>query len=371
MRQWHPTRQVARVQSESAVGEASCVEWAQNRAAAPHCTPCQYAAAGETVSRAAVMRSAHTFVPLLARATRHTFNNLSACPLGFSCCALSSSSLVCRRSTPRPPFFLSCSLFSTPLCIVSVANMASSSSVNGAASMSDQKPPISSPFRQQSSPLLSSNTPIAIPPHTPGFRLGSPAAQIQVEVFVDLQCPYSAKAFAYTLQLHQRHPNDVSFIYLPLVLPAHRQAYYMLKSSLAAALTTTSPTLTAASSAPTVSSTWIAYVGHLYTQVDRFSSRNHYMNKTEEDLLNHVSRCVLEFHHEDEPRFDQYYQLIKSEALDEWAKQSIRLAAKRGVVSTPTFFVNGSECVVVDSSSTDKWEEIIKQLLANGKTTGQ
>ena len=246
-----------------------------------------------------------------------------------------------------------------------------SSSANGSASGSnDSKPPqISAPFKQQSSPLLSSNTPINIPPRPPGFRLGSIAAPIQVELFVCLQCPYSAKAFAYTLQLHERHPNDLSFVYIPLVLPAHRQAYFMLKSSLAATLTTASPALTASQSAPTVSSTWIAYVQQLYAQVDRFSG-SHYINKTEEDLVNHVSRCVLEFHREVEDRFEQYYRLIRGDALDEWAKQSCRLAAKRGIVATPTFFVNGSECLVVDSSSVDKFEEIVKQLLDEGATTG-
>ena len=144
----------------------------------------------------------------------------------------------------------------------------------------------------------------------------------------------------------------------------------MLKSSLAAALTTSSPTLAATTATPTTASTWIAYVSHLYSQVDRFSSAHHYINKTEEDLINHVSRTALEFHREEEERFDHYYQLIKGGALDEWAKQGTRLAGKRGVVSTPTFFVNGSECVVVDSGSVEKWEEIVKQLLENGQLKG-
>ena len=245
----------------------------------------------------------------------------------------------------------------------------SSSSANGSASSA--KPPISSPFRQQSSPLLSSNTPIPIPPRPPGFRLGSPAAPIQVEAFIDLQCPYSAKAFTYTVQLYDKHANELSIVYLPLVLPAHRQAYYMLKSSLAAALTASSPTVAASGASASVSSTWVSYVGHLYQQSDRFSSRQHYMNKTEEDLINHLSRCCIEYRAEPEERFEHYYQLIKGDGLDEWAKQHTRLAAKRGVVSTPAFFVNGSEVVVLDSSSTDKWEEIVKQLLESGKTAGQ
>ena len=242
--------------------------------------------------------------------------------------------------------------------------MASSSSTGGSGG--DSKTAISSPFKQQSSKLLSSNTPISIPPRAPGFRLGSPSAQLQMEVFIDLQCPFSAKAYAHTLKLHEKHAEQLSFVYVPLVLPAHRQAYYMLKSSLAAALTASSPALTASSTPASVHSTWIAYASQLYAQVDRFSSKDHYHNKTEEDLINHVSRCALEFHRDAEERFDHYYQLVKGDALDEWAKQHTRLAAKRGVVATPTFFVNGSECVVVDSSSTDKWDEIIKQLLENG-----
>ena len=236
-------------------------------------------------------------------------------------------------------------------------------------SASDPKRPINSPFKQQSTQLLSSNI-IPIPPRTPGFRLGSPAAQLQIECYIDLQCPYSAKAYTTMLQLHNRHPNDVSVVFLPLVLPAHRQAYYMLKSSLAASLTTASPTLTAATTAPTISSTWIGYVTQLYSQVDRFSSANHYINKTEEDLLNHVTRCVLDFHGQEEEHFDYYYQLIKGDALDEWAKQCTRLAAKRGIVSTPTFFLNGSECVVVDSAATEQWEVIVKQLVESGQEMG-
>jgi hypothetical protein len=190
-------------------------------------------------------------------------------------------------------------------------------------------PPTAYP-QQVSGASLSSGLALPIPARPPGFRLGLPSAPVQVEVFIDLQCPFSAKAYATLLTVHDHNPSSVSFNFIPLCLPSHRQAYFMLKSSLCAALrgaeVNVSPT---SSRGEVVASTWIAYVSFLYAQVDRFSHRAHYKNKTGDDLIAHVSTCVKEFFKEDEDKFDQYYQTINGDTLDSWAKEAMRLATKR------------------------------------------
>ena len=172
---------------------------------------------------------------------------------------------------------------------------------------------------------LSSGLALPIPARPPGFRLGSPSAPIQVELFIDLQCPFSAKAFTTSLSVHQTNPTLVSFTFIPMCLPTHRQAYHMLKSSLTAALRGAELNPGGAS----VASTWIRYVDFLYRQVDRFSSAGHYENKTGEDLVNHCARCVLEFFKEEEERFDGYHASISGSTLEGWSKEPMRLAAKR------------------------------------------
>ena len=179
---------------------------------------------------------------------------------------------------------------------------------------------------------LSSGLALPFPARFPGFRLGSPSAPVQVEVYIDLQCPYSAKAFSTLLTVHSSNVSTVSFLFIPMCLPTHRQAFQMLKSSLAAAVrgAELNPGPGAASAA------WVKYVSFLYGQVDRFSSGGHYENKTGGDLVNHVSRCVLEFFKEEEERFDVYHALIEGEQLDAWAKEPMRLAAKRVTSPSPS-----------------------------------
>ena len=214
---------------------------------------------------------------------------------------------------------------------------------------------------------LSSGLALPIPARFPGFRLGSPTAPVLVELFIDLQCPYSAKAYATLLAVHQRLPSSLCLQLIPLCLPTHRQAYHMLKSSLAAALRgaelASSPTPSAAASA-----TWAKYASFLYAQVDRFSHASHYENKTGGDLIDHCARCVVEFFKEEEDRFDVYHaQLSKGEELDGWAKESMRLATKRGVTTTPTSFVNGVQAALLDSStSEDAWVDLIQTLEKQG-----
>ena len=213
---------------------------------------------------------------------------------------------------------------------------------------------------------LSSGLALPIPARFPGFRLGSPSAPILVEVFIDLQCPYSGKAFSTLLAVQQRLPSSFCLHFIPLCLPTHRQAYHMLKSSLAAALrgAELSPSPSPSVSA---SSTWARYAAFLYQQVDRFSHAGHYDNKTGGDLIDHCARCVVEFFKEEEERFDVYHAQISGEQLDAWAKEPMRLASKRGVTSTPTFFINSVQAALLDSSTTeDAWCNLIHTLEQQG-----
>ena len=179
---------------------------------------------------------------------------------------------------------------------------------------------------------LSSGLALPIPARFPGFRVGSPSAPVQVECYVDLQCPFSAKAFATLRAVCAANSADVSVLFVPMVLPTHRQAFFLLKSSLAAALRGAELSASAERSSTAgaaAASAWTDYASFIFAQVDRFSHASHYENKTGGDLINHVSRCVLESFKEDEERFDVYHALISGDQLDAWAKEPIRLAAKR------------------------------------------
>ncbi len=105
-----------------------------------------------------------------------------------------------------------------------------------------------------------------------------------------------------------------------------------------------------------------AFISHLYQHQQRFSSEV-FQTKTRQDLLRLIERLAAEFDSE-QPAPDLVNAVSSdSGAIANRAKASIRYAASRGVWSTPTFIVNGSEVPQLESSATiSDWQKFLASL---------
>eukprot|EP00343_Euplotes_focardii_P009828 CAMPEP_0205828938 /NCGR_PEP_ID=MMETSP0206-20130828/36537_1 /ASSEMBLY_ACC=CAM_ASM_000279 /TAXON_ID=36767 /ORGANISM="Euplotes focardii, Strain TN1" /LENGTH=237 /DNA_ID=CAMNT_0053131203 /DNA_START=2 /DNA_END=712 /DNA_ORIENTATION=+ len=193
---------------------------------------------------------------------------------------------------------------------------------------------------------------VPIPKRQPGIVLGDRNAPVTLEFYMDFQCPFSNRAWPKILKLRDELPRDVCIVIIPCVIPAHRQSWHLL--------------LAANAVAEGDPGTFIQFAEVLFDQQKEFLNASQ-CKKTEEDLKERLAELGSKFllHKRDD-------FVSKSHILERMAaprsstlsKRSTRLAAKRGVWSTPTFFLNGSEVTNLgSSSSTQDWVIKIKALL--------
>jgi len=191
--------------------------------------------------------------------------------------------------------------------------------------------------------------PTPVPAYPSGYRLGSGDAPLQIEAFIDLECPFSKKAWPTLLGLVNQEPSDRLAITAQLtVLADHRQSWDLTKAVTAVA-------------DPDPLQGW-KLISHLYQNQDRYSSTA-CEAKTHQDVLALVATLIQEF-----DAALPTHELVKdigdeSSAIASRAKTSIRYAISRGVWSTPTVFINGSEVPQLESSSTlSDWRAFLAEL---------
>lgn len=192
--------------------------------------------------------------------------------------------------------------------------------------------------------------PIPVPSRPSGFRLGSGNASVQVEVFIDLECSFSKKAWPTVLAVANHYEgNRVGITTHPIVLCDHRQSWDLTKAVVAIA-------------ADDPLRAW-NFIGHLYQhQVDY--AQDAFDHKTRQDLRQLIADLATKF----EPALsnsDLAQQISDEEgAVASRAKASVRYAIDRGVWSTPTVFINGSPVPNLESSSTlSDWQAVLDPML--------
>lgn len=188
-------------------------------------------------------------------------------------------------------------------------------------------------------------------PHRPsGYRLGQCNAPAQVEVFVDIECPFSKKAWHTLCAIADRYPPDqVSLVVHPTVLADHRQSWDVTCAAIAMAK----------EEAPRV---WQA-LSYLYDRQSSYS-QDAFNHCTRTDLHRLLAGYAQDFAHWPDP--DDFIERLTSSDIETAAKVSVRFSIVRGVWSTPTFFVNGSKADQLSSSSTlVEWNAVLSPLLSN------
>ena len=198
---------------------------------------------------------------------------------------------------------------------------------------------------------------IPVPPRPSGYRLGSGDAPIQIEVFIDLECPFSKKGWSTMLALADLSGDrlqpaiagrPIAITALPAILCDHRQSWDLTKA-LAKVAGADGPR------------GW-QFISHLYQHQQTFSG-DAFNSKTRQELFDLIEQLITAF----DPNLPAA-EVVKASSSDDGAiasqaKASIRYAISQGVWSTPTFVVNGSQVPQLESSATvSDWHEFLASL---------
>jgi len=74
---------------------------------------------------------------------------------------------------------------------------------------------------------------MSLPPKRLGHIIGDRNADLQIEVFLDLMCPFSKKAYFQLKQVQKNDPDRIAFIMHSWIQPWHAQNTWLTQASLA------------------------------------------------------------------------------------------------------------------------------------------
>jgi len=170
-----------------------------------------------------------------------------------------------------------------------------------------------------------------------------------LEVFIDFQCEASKRAFAKVQALAKLYPKQLGVVFYVFVLAWHRQAVNLTKAAWVASKGDTTK--------------WFEVANYLYDKQDEFLNEPS-KKRTEEEVNAHLARHIVKFLKADEKQVEAVKNEIEQEATLNAVKPSFRLAIKRGVWQSPTFFINGSEATSISSKSEmEAWQALLDPLI--------
>ncbi|MBE9063628.1 thioredoxin domain-containing protein [cf. Phormidesmis sp. LEGE 11477] len=194
---------------------------------------------------------------------------------------------------------------------------------------------------------------IPIPSRRSGYRLGDANAPVMVEVFFDLECPFSKKGWETVMKVKAAYSlEQIYWAFQPMTLGNHRQSWDATKAAIAVA------NLDTHNSDP---QKFIEFVSYLFSKQADFANEA-WKDKTQTEFHTFLSECAAAAtNHKDKA---QFLNLLNSEETYAKARIPARFATVRGVWSTPTFFINGAEATTLSSgSSVQDWQSVIDDLL--------
>ncbi|WP_036487977.1 thioredoxin domain-containing protein [Myxosarcina sp. GI1] len=189
--------------------------------------------------------------------------------------------------------------------------------------------------------------PIPIPNKPSGYRLGNTDAPVMVEMFFDLECPFSKKGWNTLIKVVEQYRDRVYFILQPMTLGNHRQSWDATKAAIAVAGDDTDK--------------FIDFVSYIYRHQEEFANEAS-KDKTQRDFHHLLASYAADGFGWDK---QQFIDRLESKEIYNLARIPARLAIVRGVWSTPTFFINGAEATDLSSqSSLEDWQQTIDSLLS-------
>ena len=189
---------------------------------------------------------------------------------------------------------------------------------------------------------------IPIPNRPSGYRIGEADAPVMVEMFFDLECPFSKRGGGNVRQVMDTYAADkVYWIFQPMTLGNHRQSWDATKAAIA--LAGENP------------EKFIEVVSYIFSRQEEFANEA-WKDKTQTEfhhLLSDFASAV-----NGTPDKARFLEQLNSKEVYAAARIPARFATIRGVWSTPTFFINGAEATALSSgSSLDDWQGVIEPLL--------
>ena len=190
--------------------------------------------------------------------------------------------------------------------------------------------------------------PIPIPQRPSGYRLGKGDAPVQIEMFFDLECPFSKKGWQTILQVVEAYsPEQLYLILLPMTLGNHRQSWDATRAAIAVA--------------GDDSEKFVSFVSYILDRQAEFAneaSKDRTQTQWQEMLAGYAIDATAWSNK------DKFIELLNSKDVYSQARIPARFAAQRGVWSTPTYFINGAEATDLSSqSSLADWQRQIDSLL--------
>ncbi|MEL6262081.1 MAG: thioredoxin domain-containing protein [Cyanobacteria bacterium J06626_6] len=189
---------------------------------------------------------------------------------------------------------------------------------------------------------------IPIPARPSGYRAGSANAPVVVEMFLDLECPFSNRGWKNVLSVMDAYPTEqVSWLFQLMTLGNHRQSWDATKAVIAAAGQETEK--------------FIDFVSYIFSRQEEFANEA-WKDKTQTDFHHLLADFAAEA--TDYKNKAAFIERLNSKDVYAQARIPARHATVRGVWSTPTFFINGAEATMLSSGShLSEWKAVIDELL--------
>lgn len=189
-----------------------------------------------------------------------------------------------------------------------------------------------------------------VPSRPSGYLLGDLNAPVQLEVFLDIQCPFSKKAWPVLMAIRDAYAADqISLRVQLMVLANHRQAWDMTRLV---------HTISVGDS-----DKFRQFATFLYDQQDRFFN-GPFAEQTHPDLL----RFAVQITHEWDAAETGVAERMERDEAYLQTRIPIRHAARRGVWSTPTYFANEVEAPNMGSANTfDEWSAALDNVLSESQ----
>lgn len=190
---------------------------------------------------------------------------------------------------------------------------------------------------------------IPIPHRASGFLLGDTAAEVTIDAFVDIQCPYSREIWPTLLNVMKLNKGkSVSLKVHLITLSNHRQAWDMSLGLFALA--------------GGDADQFYGFATFLYKHQEQFYN-GQFSDKTHNDLRELITDFAVK--HADVDR-QNFLKRMNDSGIYQQARTPIRYAATKSVWATPTLFINNADDVPVNyKSTTAEWQAVIDALLPN------
>ncbi len=185
-------------------------------------------------------------------------------------------------------------------------------------------------------------------PHRPsGFLKGAAAADVTLDVFVDIQCPHSKRLWPTLMSVMDHYQAESISLKTHLItLSNHRQAWDM--------------TLALFAFAEGNAERFYAFASYLYEHQAQFYN-GVFKHKTHADLQQLAAELASQNGPIDQPSF---IQRMNDNDIYVLARTPIRYAATRSIWATPTILINNASTVPVDhESSFQEWQNLLDPLL--------